>query len=69
MLGVGRNPSLRGQLFSYVILGFVFAEAISLFALIMTFLLFYVAYSLIQSGLFIIFMYGLALNSKIILSI
>ena len=27
ILGVARNPSLRGQLFSYAILGFAFAEA------------------------------------------
>lgn len=30
--GVARNPSLRGQLFSYAILGFAFAEATGLFA-------------------------------------
>ena len=29
ILGVARNPSLRGQLFSYAILGFVFAKTIS----------------------------------------
>ena len=33
ILGVARNPSLRGQLFSYAILGFAFAEATGLFAL------------------------------------
>jgi F-type H+-transporting ATPase subunit c len=38
-----RNPSLRGQLFSYAILGFAFAEATGLFALMMAFLLLYVA--------------------------
>ena len=27
ILGVARNPSLRGQLFSYAILGFAFSEA------------------------------------------
>jgi F-type H+-transporting ATPase subunit c len=32
ILGVARNPSLRGQLFSYAILGFAFAEATCLFA-------------------------------------
>ena len=42
ILGVARNPSLRGQLFSYAILGFAFAEATSLFALV-AFLLLYVA--------------------------
>jgi F-type H+-transporting ATPase subunit c len=44
ILGVARNPSLRGQLFSYAILGFAFAEATGLFALMMAFLLLYVAY-------------------------
>jgi len=43
ILGVARNPSLRGQLFSYAILGFAFAEATGLFALMMSFLLLYVA--------------------------
>ena len=43
ILGVSRNPSLRGQLFSYAILGFAFAEATGLFALMMAFLLLYVA--------------------------
>ncbi|KAM0250666.1 hypothetical protein ACHAQJ_008543 [Trichoderma viride] len=31
--GVARNPTLRGQLFSYAILGFAFVEAIALFDL------------------------------------
>nr|YP_009582598.1 ATP synthase F0 subunit c [Dactylellina haptotyla]QBL01983.1 ATP synthase F0 subunit c [Dactylellina haptotyla] len=31
ILGVARNPSLRGQLFAYAILGFAFAEATGLF--------------------------------------
>ncbi|EAA30658.1 H+-transporting two-sector ATPase lipid-binding protein precursor [Neurospora crassa] len=31
--GVARNPALRGQLFSYAILGFAFVEAIGLFDL------------------------------------
>jgi len=43
ILGVARNPSLRGQLFSYAILGFAFAEATGLFALMMAFLLLYVS--------------------------
>ena len=43
ILGVARNPSLRGQLFAYAILGFAFAEATGLFALMMAFLLLYVA--------------------------
>ena len=38
ILGVVRNSFLTGQLFSYGILGFAFAEATSLFALMMTFL-------------------------------
>ncbi|CAG8962380.1 hypothetical protein HYFRA_00013581 [Hymenoscyphus fraxineus] len=38
ILGVARNPSLRGQLFSYAILGFAFAEATGLFARMMAFL-------------------------------
>ena len=42
ILGVARNPSLRGQLFSYAILGFAFSEATGLFALMMAFLLLYV---------------------------
>jgi len=37
ILGVARNPSLRGQLFAYAILGFAFAEATGLFALMMAF--------------------------------
>ena len=43
ILGVSRNPSLRGQLFAYAILGFAFSEATGLFALMMAFLLLYVA--------------------------
>ena len=43
IIGVSRNPSLKGQLFSYAILGFAFAEATGLFALMMAFLLLYVA--------------------------
>lgn len=35
---VSRNPSLRGQLFSYSILGFALAEATGLFALMVAFL-------------------------------
>jgi len=41
ILGVSRNPSLRGHLFSSAILGF--AEATGLFALMIPFLLLYVA--------------------------
>jgi len=43
ILGVARNPSLSSQLFSYAILGFAFSEATGLFALMMAFLLLYVA--------------------------
>ena len=43
ILGVSRNPSLRAQLFNYAILGFAFSEATGLFALMMAFLLLYVA--------------------------
>lgn len=42
VLAVSRNPSLRGQLFSYTILGFAFSEATALFALMMGLLLLYV---------------------------
>ncbi|CZR69768.1 related to ATP synthase subunit 9, mitochondrial [Phialocephala subalpina] len=37
--GVARNPALRAQLFSYAILGFAFAEATGLFALMVSFLI------------------------------
>lgn len=40
---MARNPSLRGQLFAYAIFGFAFAEVTGLFALMMAFLLLYVA--------------------------
>ena len=43
ILGVSRNPSLRGQLLSYAILGFAFSEATGLFALMLAFLILYVA--------------------------
>ena len=43
ILGVARNPSLRGQLFSCAIWGFAFAEATGLFALMMELLLLYIA--------------------------
>nr|YP_203326.1 ATP synthase F0 subunit 9 [Zancudomyces culisetae]AAW49493.1 ATP synthase F0 subunit 9 [Zancudomyces culisetae] len=36
-----RNPSLRGQLFTYSILGFALVEAMGLFALMMSFLFLY----------------------------
>jgi|TARA_B100000795_G_scaffold79075_2_gene56646 F-type H+-transporting ATPase subunit c len=34
-----RNPSLKGQLFTYTMLGFALTEAIALFALMMAFLI------------------------------
>lgn len=37
IIGVSINPSIRDQLFSYVILGFAFSEATGLFALMMAF--------------------------------
>jgi F-type H+-transporting ATPase subunit c len=36
-----RNPSLKGQLFAYAILGFALVEAMGLFALMMAFLFIY----------------------------
>jgi F-type H+-transporting ATPase subunit c len=41
MTAYSRNPSLKGQLFSYAILGFALTEAIALFGLMMSFLLMY----------------------------
>ncbi len=38
ILGTSRNPALRGQLFSYAILGFALSEATGLFALMISFL-------------------------------
>jgi F-type H+-transporting ATPase subunit c len=43
ILGVSRNPMMKGQLFNYAILGFAFSEATGLFALMMAFLILYVA--------------------------
>ena len=43
IMGVYVNLYLSGQLFAYAILGFAFAEVTGLFALMMTFLLLYVA--------------------------
>ncbi|KAG5354287.1 ATP synthase subunit 9 (mitochondrion) [Yarrowia sp. C11] len=39
--GVSRNPALKGQLFTYSILGFALSEATGLFALMISFLLLY----------------------------
>lgn len=36
-----RNPAIRGQLFTYAILGFALAEATGLFALMVSFLVLY----------------------------
>ena len=36
-----RNPQIRGQLFSFAILGFALAEATGLFSLMVAFLLLY----------------------------
>lgn len=41
VIGTSRNPSLRGQLFTYAILGFALVEAIALFALMIAFLILY----------------------------
>jgi len=41
--GTARNPSLRGQLQSFAILGFALCEATGLFALMMAFLILYAA--------------------------
>ena len=42
--GVARNPALRGQLFSYAILGFAFVEAIGLFDLMVALMAKFVSY-------------------------
>nr|YP_009484485.1 ATP synthase F0 subunit c [Saccharomycodes ludwigii]APD14967.1 ATP synthase F0 subunit c [Saccharomycodes ludwigii]APD14979.1 ATP synthase F0 subunit c [Saccharomycodes ludwigii]APD14990.1 ATP synthase F0 subunit c [Saccharomycodes ludwigii]APD15001.1 ATP synthase F0 subunit c [Saccharomycodes ludwigii]APD15013.1 ATP synthase F0 subunit c [Saccharomycodes ludwigii] len=39
--GVSRNPSLKGQLFPYAILGFALSEATGLFCLMVSFILLY----------------------------
>lgn len=39
--GVSRNPALRGQMFSYAILGFALSEATGLFATMIAFLVLY----------------------------
>lgn len=39
LISYARNPSLKGQLFSWAILGFALTEAIALFALMMAFLI------------------------------
>ncbi|KKK24581.1 putative ATP synthase subunit ATP9 [Aspergillus rambellii] len=42
LMSVSRNPALRGQLFSYAILGFAFVEAIGLFDLMVAMMCKYV---------------------------
>ncbi|KEZ40856.1 H(+)-transporting two-sector ATPase [Scedosporium apiospermum] len=39
--GTARNPAVRGQLFTYAILGFALSEATGLFALMVAFLILY----------------------------
>lgn len=39
VIAYSRNPSLKNELFGYTILGFALTEAISLFALMMAFLI------------------------------
>lgn len=46
--GVARNPALRGQLFSYAILGFAFVEAIGLFDLMVALMAKFVSLCLIS---------------------
>lgn len=41
LMAVARNPSMRGQLFSYAILGFAFVEAIGLFDLMVAMVSFF----------------------------
>lgn len=48
--GVARNPALRGQLFSYAILGFAFVEAIGLFDLMVALMAKFVSVLLRRSG-------------------
>ena len=42
IMAVARNPSMRGQLFAYAILGFAFVEAIGLFDLMIAMMCKYV---------------------------
>jgi len=37
--GYARNPSLKGQLFTYAIMGFALSEAVALIALMIAFLI------------------------------
>ncbi|TPX18191.1 uncharacterized protein E0L32_002700 [Thyridium curvatum] len=47
--GVARNPALRGQLFSYAILGFAFVEAIGLFDLMVALMAKFVSATVVPS--------------------
>ena len=38
LISLSKNPSLKGELFSYLILGFALTEATALFSLLMAFL-------------------------------
>jgi F-type H+-transporting ATPase subunit c len=39
ILGIARNPSMKGELFRFAILGFALTEAVGLLALMMAFLI------------------------------
>jgi len=39
LIAFSRNPALKGQLFTYAILGFALTEAIALFSMMMAFLI------------------------------
>jgi len=39
LIAFSRNPNLKGQLFTYAILGFALTEAIALFSMMMAFLI------------------------------
>lgn len=50
--GVARNPALRGQLFSYAILGFAFVEAIALFDLMIALMAKFVSFAEIYRDIY-----------------
>lgn len=50
LTSVARNPALRGQLFSYAILGFAFVEAIGLFDLMVALMAKFVRHSRIKKN-------------------
>ena len=41
IIGTSRNRQVKGQMYTYAILGFALAEAVGLFALMMAFLILY----------------------------